>query len=229
MTIIKEIPVLERPRERLVNYGVDNLSNEELLSIILKTGIKNISVKELSINVLKEIDCFLDLKNITYEKLITINGIGVAKACELLASIELGKRLNYKYDSVKKINIKCANSIFDYYKMILNDKKQEYFYCLYLDVKNNVIKDKLLFIGTINQSLVHPREIFKEAYLVSASSIICVHNHPSGSIKPSKNDIEITKQLCEAAQLLGINFLDHIIIGGYDYYSFMENGIMLRK
>ena len=223
---IKDIPVLERPRERLVNKGVDNLSNEELLAIILKTGSKNMSVKELSNYVLKELDSFLDLKNINYEKLKKIKGIGDAKACSLLAAIELGKRLNNKFDNIKKIKISDANSIFEYYKDELINKKQEHFYCIYLDTKNNIIKDKLLFVGTINQSLVHPREIFKEAYLLSSSSIICIHNHPTGNPNPSNNDIIITKQLVSVSQTLGIKFLDHIIIGDSNYYSFMEHGMI---
>ena len=102
---------------------------------------------------------------------------------------------------------------------------QEHFYCVYLDTKNHIIKDKLLLIGTINQSLVHPREVFKEAYLLSATSIICIHNHPSGNVNPSNNDIIITKQLKEVGKLLGINVIDHIIIGKDSYYSFNDNGL----
>lgn len=223
---IKDIPELERPRERLMNIGVDNLSNSELLAILLKTGTKDMSVKELSNYILKEIDNFLDLRNITLEKLKSIKGIGDAKACELLAAIELGKRLNAKYDNLKKIKIVNANNIFEYYRNIFIDKKQEYFYAIYLDTKNNIIKDKLLFIGTINQSLVHPREIFKEAYLLSASSIILIHNHPTGNVSPSKNDINLTKNIINVGNLLGIKVLDHIIIGDNNYYSFIENGVL---
>ena len=223
---IKDIPELERPRERLMNIGVDNLSNSELLAILLKTGTKDMSVKELSNYILKEIDNFLDLRNITLEKLKSIKGIGDAKACELLAAIELGKRLNAKYDNLKKIKILNANNIFEYYRNIFIDKKQEYFYAIYLDTKNNIIKDKLLFIGTINQSLVHPREIFKEAYLLSASSIILIHNHPTGNVSPSKNDINLTKNIINVGNLLGIKVLDHIIIGDNNYYSFIENGVL---
>lgn len=226
MVKIKDIPVLERPRERLESIGVNNLSNEELLSILFKTGTKNMSVKELSNLVLKELDTFSDLKNINYEKLKEIKGIGKAKACELLAAIELGKRLSYKFDNIKKINVKEARSIFEYYKDKLSDLKQEHFYCIYLDTKNKIIKDKLLFVGTINQSLIHPREIFKEAYLVSASSIICIHNHPSGNIRPSQNDIKVTNNLISVSNIMGINFLDHIIIGDENYYSFMEHDKM---
>ncbi len=195
------------------------------MSILLKCGTKDLSVKELANNILKQIDSISNLKDINYENLIKIKGIGKAKACEVLASIELGKRINNKINNINQIKIYSSQSIFDYYKDKLSDKKQEYFYCVYLDTKNHIIKDKLLFIGTINQSLVHPREVFKEAYLLSASSIICIHNHPSGNIKPSNNDILITKQLKEVGLLLGINVLDHIIIGNDNYYSFNDNGI----
>lgn len=221
---IKDIPKEERPRERLINNGVENLSNEELLSILLKTGTKNTSVKVLANNILKEIESINNLKDITFEKLISIKGIKQAKACELLACIELGNRINKKISNINKIKIIDSNSIFEYYKIILQDKKQEYFYCVYLDTKNQIIKDKLLFVGTINESLVHPREIFKEAYILSASSIICIHNHPTGNVTPSKNDILITKQLKEVGITLGINVIDHIIIGKDEYYSFMDNG-----
>ena len=129
-----------------------------------------------------------------------------------------------EYNNINKIKILNAENVFKYYKNILKDKKQEYFYCIYLDTKNNIIKDKMLFKGTINESLVHPREVFKEAYLLSASSIICVHNHPTGNVNPSKNDEILTKQLKECGMLLGINILDHIIIGTNNYFSFLENG-----
>ena len=224
-TLIKDIPINERPRERLINFGVEYLSNEELLAIILKTGTKNFSVKILANNILKQIDNINDLKNINLEKLTKIKGIGKAKACEILASIELGKRINNKIGNINQIKVLSSNSIYDYYKEKLIDKKQEYFYCVYLDTKNHIIKDKLLFIGTINESLVHPREIFKEAYLLSASGIICVHNHPSGNIEPSQNDIIMTKQLKDIGFLLGIKVLDHIIIGNNNYYSFNDNNL----
>ena len=221
--LIKDIPLNERPRERLINKGVEYLSNEDLLAILLKTGTKENSVKVLANNILKQLDDINNLKEINLENLIKIKGIGKAKACELLAAIELGKRLNKKIDNIKQIKIYSSNSIYDYYKDKLKDKLQEYFYCIYLDTKNHIIKDKLLFIGTINESLIHPREIFKEAYLLSASSIICIHNHPSGNVNPSNNDIIMTKQLVEVGKILGIKVLDHIIIGKNNYYSFNDN------
>ena len=209
----------------MISSGVEYLNNEELLSILLKCGTKDLSVKELANNILKQINNINNLKDINYQKLIKIKGIGKAKACEILASIELGKRINNKINNINQIKIYSSESIFNYYKDKLSDKLQEHFYCVYLDTKNHIIKDKLLFIGTINQSLVHPREVFKEAYLLSATSIICIHNHPSGNVNPSNNDIIITKQLKEVGILLGINVLDHIIIGKDTYYSFNDNGL----
>lgn len=224
--LIKDIPLNERPRERLINKGVEYLSNEDLLAILLKTGTKENSVKVLANNILKQLDDINNLKDINLEKLVKIKGIGKAKACELLAAIELGKRLNKKIDNLNQIKIYSSNSIYEYYQDKLKDKLQEYFYCVYLDTKNHIIKDKLLFIGTINESLIHPREIFKEAYLLSASSIICIHNHPSGNVNPSNNDIIMTKQLVEVGKILGIKVLDHIIIGKNNYYSFNDNNLI---
>lgn len=222
---IEDIPISERPRERLIHYGVESLGNDELLAILLRCGTKDMSVKELSNYILKELSSIRDMKQMNYQKLVGIKGIGPAKACQVLAAIELGNRLSKKYDCVQEIKIANAEEIYFYYKELLKDKKQECFYCVYLDTKNKIIKDKLLFIGTINQSLVHPREVFKEAYLCSASSIICIHNHPAGSSEPSDLDIILTKQLKEAGKLLGIPLLDHIIIGNHQYFSFMESGI----
>ena len=221
---IKDIPIEERPRERLMNIGVEKLSNEELLSILLKSGTKNISVKVLASSILKELNSITDLKDMNLERLVQIKGIKTAKACELLASIELGKRINQKFNNINQIKIVDSSSVFEYYKNILEDNKQEHFYCIYLDTKHNIIKDKLLFVGTINESLVHPREVFKEAYLLSASAIICIHNHPSGNVTPSKNDIIITEQLKQVGNILGIAVVDHLIIGKNEYYSFMDNG-----
>ncbi len=223
---IKDIETQDRPRERLINNGVESLSNEELIAILLKTGNKDNSAKELANILIKELDGIKHLNNINYEKLKSIKGIGPAKACELLASIELGKRINREITSINNIILNKTSKVYEYYKDILGDKQQEYFYCVYLDNKKRVIKDKLLFIGTLNYSVVHPREVFKNAYLLSASSIICIHNHPTGNTLPSKPDLELTKKLIEAGNLLGIKVIDHVIIGKNNYYSFLENGNM---
>lgn len=220
---IKDIPVLDRPIERLITKGVDSLSNEELIAILLRTGSKCKSAKELASQLISIAGSLKDLSYISYEQLKSINGIGKSKACILLSTFELAKRINMRVDTI--INMKANNPklIFEYYKELLKDKKQEHFYALYLDTRARVIKDKLLFIGTINYSVVHPREVFKEAYLAGASSIILLHNHPAGSVMPSSNDIDTTKKLKEIGDLMGIKVIDHIIIGNDKYYSFYEN------
>ena len=223
--LVKDIPILDRPRERLLKYGVINLSNEELLSIVLKNGTKNESVMSLSYNILKSINNISDLKDITINKLTKINGIGEVKAITLIASIELGRRV-YQIKEDKKVLLNDSKLVYNLLHDELYDKKQEYFIVLYLDNKKYLIAKKVLFIGTINYSTVHPREIFKYAYLYSSSSIILVHNHPSGDVLPSKNDINLTKTLIEIGKLNNIPIIDHIIIGNNNYYSFYLEGML---
>lgn len=218
---MKDIPKNERPVERLLLYGSDSLSNEELLSILIKTGNKESSAKELAGVILKNVSG--DLNEINYSNLSQIKGIGDNKSAVILSALELGYRASRKVSSLNNIKIVSASIVFDYYKSVFINKKQEYFYCIYLDSSKRVIKEKLLFIGTLDYSLVHPREVFKEACSVSASSIICVHNHPSGNVVPSKNDYDITSKLVDLGCMLGIRIIDHIIIGDNKYYSFLEN------
>ena len=244
---LKELPVLERPRERLINVGVENLSDEELLSIILKTGSKEMSVKELAAYILSNLGGIENLKNINYHEVKKIKGIGEAKACMLVALSEIARRMNRKVASLMGVKLNTPLKIFEFYKSKINDD-QEQFYCIYLDASKKVIEEKLLFIGTasydskeyfqaiqeifenllfigtVNYSLVHPRDIFKEAYLLNATGIICVHNHPSGEVRPSKEDINLTIRLKEIGVLMGVRVIDHIIIGDDKYYSFLENG-----
>ena len=217
---IKDLPVLERPRERLINYGPENISNEELLAIILKTGSKNKSVKELANEVLVTINSLDNLDNVNINTFKDIMGLGKVKTIELMATIELGKRIFLRRENPSKIFYDNPATIYQENLYLFKGKKQEYFYCLYLDNKNNLIERKLLFMGTINRSIVHPREIFKEAYLTSASKIVCMHNHPTGDISPSIEDIRLTKSLIEIGKLQGIPLIDHLIIGDNNYYSF---------
>ena len=221
MMKIKDLPVLERPREKLINNGVENLTDEELLAIILKTGTKNKSVKELASEVLGKINTINNLSEININTFKDVSGLGIVKTIELMASIELGKRIFLKHEN-NRINYNNPDDIYLENLYLFKNKKQEYFYCLYLDSKNNLIERKLLFMGTINHSVVHPREIFKEAYLTSASKIICMHNHPSGDITPSMEDIRLTKSLIEIGKLQGISITDHLIIGDDAYYSFYK-------
>lgn len=220
---IKELPLLERPRERLINYGVECLSDEELLSIILKSGVKNMSVKELSAYILSEFNGIENLKNINYYVAKKIKGIGDAKACILVALSEICRRMNRKVASLKGEKLNTPQKVFDFYKAKI-EGPQEHFYCVYLDANKKVIEEKLLFIGTANYSLVHPRDVFKEAYLINATGVICVHNHPSGDVKPSKEDINATIRLREVGMIMGITVIDHVIVGDDKYYSFLENG-----
>lgn len=218
---IKDIPQDERPRERFIKYGVENLSNEELLSIILKTGTKDYSVKMLSQLILNEIKDIKNLKNITLNKLIQIKGIGKVKAIELMSSIELGKRV-FIEENKDKIKLNNSTLIYEYFKNKFINEKQENFYAIYLDSKSNLISCKLLFKGTLNSTCIHPREIFKHAYLESAYSIIVIHNHPSGDSTPSKEDEKTTKTLMDIGKLMSIPMIDHIIIGKDNYFSFYE-------
>ena len=219
--MIKDLPTEERPRERAIKSGVESLSNEDLLSIILKSGTKNKSVKELSYRLLSSLKDIGDLKNLTYNSLCKINGIGSVKAIELLSSLELGKRVYYN-TSKEKIKLNNSEKIYEYFKDLFIDEKQENFYAIYLDAKANLISFKLLFKGTVNSSCVHPREVFKYAFLESAYSIIVIHNHPSGDSTPSIQDEEVTTSLFSIGKLVSIPVIDHIVFGNDNYFSFYE-------
>lgn len=214
---IKDIPRQERPRERFILYGKEALSNEELIAIVLKTGIKERSVKELALEVLKLLEKYT-LDNLSIQKLKEIKGIGDVKAIEFLAALELFRRLSLKEEQVLR-KIKTSSDAFNYIKPFLVDDKQERFYVIYLNSQNEIIQHKLLFQGTLDQSIVHPREIFKYAYLLSANSIICLHTHPSGNLKPSEADKRFVKALDEISKLQGITILDHLIVSLNNHQS----------
>ncbi len=219
MEMIRDVPIEERPRERGLNNGIEKLSNSELLAIILRSGTKNKSVQELAFEIIQLAGNITNFHNLTFNKLLMIKGMGKVKA------FELGKRIYWEPDR-KEIKIKSAQDVFENYQNLFVNVEQEQFYCLYLNNKNVVIERKLLFMGTINRSIVHPREIFKNAYLTSASGIICIHNHPSGDINPSDEDRRLTKALVDIGQFQSIPILDHVIIGKNSYYSFMENDLL---
>ncbi len=218
---IKDIPINERPRERLIKYGVNSLSNEDLISIILKNGCRDYNVKELSSIILNRMGDITNLRNLSINN-NDIKGLGTVKIVELLAAIELGKRVYYEKE---KINIKLNNTtvIYNYFKDIFIGENQENFYAIYLNTKSMLISYKLLFRGTINMSCVHPREVFKHAVLESAYSIIIMHNHPSNDTTPSIQDEEVTYSLMELGKTMGIPVVDHIIFGKDNYYSFYEH------
>ena len=223
--MIKDMLKEERPRERLIKYGVDSLSNEELIAIILRTGTKGQSVKVLSKNILNMFESIEGLRNLDINMLTKIKGIGKVKSIELISALELGKRV-YQTSYSDKIKIRSGIDIYNVFKDIIKDNNQEHFYTMYLDTKKNILGIKLLFIGTVNMSTVHPREIFKYAYLYSASYIVCVHNHPTGDTTPSQTDMNLTNNLIEIGKLQKIPILDHVILGNNEYLSFYENSLM---
>lgn len=219
---VKDIPKEERPRERFLSVGASCLTNQELLAILLKTGTRSESAMDLAFSILNQVGNVSFLKDISVSKLMSIKGIGLVKAIEISSAVELGKRIYFP--SLKhKEKLMNAKEIYENSKSLFVGKMQEEFYCLYFNHKQELIERKLLFMGTINRSVVHPREVFKEAYLTSASSIVCIHNHPSGDTKPSREDIIFTKSLVEIGRVSGIPVVDHIIVGDHNYYSFYEN------
>ena len=226
MIKFKNLPDSDKPRERLFMYGSENLSNEELLSIIIKTGTKSYSVKEVSLKLLEVVGDIDNFRDIGINSLMKIDGIGRVKAIEIKAALEFGRRVYLNNSKIDRMVLNSSDIIYNYFRDLLLDKKQEYFYCVYVDTKNKYIDKKCLFIGTINSSVVHPREVFKEAYLLSASGIICIHNHPSGDVTPSKEDINLTKRLKEISIIHGIKLIDHIIIGNDCFFSFFDNNII---
>lgn len=219
--LIKDLPECEKPRERMLEYGVENLSNVDLLSIILRNGVKDISVKEVAINILNNIESINDLSSLGVRELSNIKGVGQVKAITLLASIELGKRV---YTKEAKTNMSLSNKekIHEVFKKFFINENQEKFLAIFLDNKKCLINYKILFIGTNNASIVHPREVFLEAIKAKASAVVVMHNHPSGNVLPSEEDKNITEKLIQSGYMLGIPLLDHIITNGEEYYSFYD-------
>ncbi|MBK5251608.1 MAG: DNA repair protein RadC [Peptostreptococcaceae bacterium] len=223
--IMKELPEDERPREKLVLNGAGSLSNPELLAILLRTGMKGMSAIELSKKILyKNKDGLAYLGRCRVDELVKINGIGKAKACQLLAALELGKRMD-KLTATKRFDVHAPKDVANRYMSELRFLDREVFKVLYLNTKNEILKDENISVGSLNASIVHPREVFKPAIVYSSNAIILMHNHPSGNPSPSQEDIQITKRLSEAGELIGIKVLDHIVIGDGNYYSLKENGL----
>lgn len=218
---LKELPVNELPRERLINNGVETLSNEELLSIILRTGTKNISVKDVSNNILSSVSTINELNDIDLSELSKIKGVGIVKAVTLKASIELGKRVsNIEISNLMKLN--NSEIVHDTFKSLFVGLKQEKLLAIYLDNKKRLINYKTITIGTKDVTLFHPRDIIYNAIKCNASGIIIMHNHPSLDITPSRADIEMTNCLTQSCNIVGIPMLDHLITNTKDYYSFFK-------
>ena len=216
---LKELPITELPRERLLNVGESNLTNEELISIILRTGTKNNSVKEVSMNILSKINNINELINMDIYELSKIEGVGLVKAITLKASIELGKRVN-NIEITTGMKLNNSDIVHDTFKSIFIGLKQGKLLAIYLDNKKKLINYKIITIGTKDQTMFHPRDILYNAIKCNASGIIIMHNHPSLDISPSKADIELTNTLIDSCRIVGIPLLDHLITNTKEFYSF---------
>ena len=219
MKTLKELHNDDKPREKLVKKGVKALKNDELLSVLIGSGIKGKDVRKLS----REIVALLDdsFEQLSLDKLLNIHGMGVAKASQIISAIELAKR--YTSQSNKKIT--SAQDVYDELKEFAN-KQQEYFLVITLDGASHIINRRTVFIGTLNQSLVHPREVFADAIADRAAGIIIAHNHPSGTLSASRADIAVTQRLEEVSKLVGIELLDHVILAKDGFYSFSDEGLL---
>jgi len=223
--LMRDVPREERPRERMMAHGAEALSHTELLAILLRTGTNRESVVELASSILRECGGLRHLADMSVEQLMGIHGVGPAKALQLKAGIELGKRMaaaRFGDRPVVKRPQDAAELVMDE----LRYQSVEHFMCLFLNTKNQVVARETLSVGTLNASLVHPREVFREAIKRSSASIICAHNHPSGDPAPSPEDIALTRRLREAGELVGIEVLDHLIIGDGKYVSLKERGLL---
>ena len=219
MKSITQLENIDKPREKLIKKGANALKDYELLAILLGSGVQGKDVIKLSQEIIKLFED--DFENLNLEKLLSIHGLGLAKASQILSSIELSRRYLIKQN--KKIT--SAKDVYEELKEYHN-KKQEYFLALYLDGANHLIQTKIITIGILNQSLVHPREVFSYAIEKRCASIIVAHNHPSGILEASNEDINVTKRLKESGKILGIELLNHLIITNDGFVSLKEEGVL---
>ncbi|OYD08591.1 RadC family protein [Paludifilum halophilum] len=223
--MIRDVPKEERPRERMTQRGASHLSNGELIAILLRTGTSSESVVTLANRVLSQTGGLKGLADMNLSEMVQIRGIGPAKAIQVLAGIELGRRISRAIPD-ERAAIRSPRDAADYVMDELRYLSQEHFICLFLNTKNRVIDKRCIFVGSLNASVVHPREVFREAIRRSSAGVVCVHNHPSGDPTPSREDIHVTQRLFEAGQIVGVDLLDHIIIGDQRFYSMKEKGIL---
>ena len=224
MNLIKEVPIQSRPRERLEQYGEKALANHELLAILLRTGTKGTNVVTLALSMLNQFEDLYYLKTASCQELMTVAGIGRIKAIELKAAIELGVRIS-QASQIKIGQITSSTKAGEMLLLEMRGLQQEHLVVLYLNTKNEIIKKETIFIGGLNSSIAHPREIFRGAVRYSAARMIVGHNHPSGNPEPSEADIQFTRRMSECGELMGIDLLDHIIIGEQEFISLKELGV----
>jgi len=222
---IHDLPISERPRERLQKFGVEALSAQEILALILGRGIAGESVTVTAQRLLSQFGNLRGIAGASVEGLSQVRGIGVAKASQIKAAFELANRLEGYSEAGDKPVVKTPDEVVAVVRGRLKGKKKEYFLALLLDIRNRLIKVAEISVGSLDSSIVHPREVFKEAISASAASVIFVHNHPSGDPEASEDDIKLTKRLAEVGEIVGIDVLDHIIVGDKDYLSLKGKGL----
>lgn len=222
---VKHWPENERPRERLVKYGAENLSDAQLLAIILRTGSGEKGVLSLSMSLLEAFKTLRSIDAASISELSSMKGLGTAKIAQIKAAFELGKRLMGESSDGRPV-FSSSHSVYEYFAPRFKNFKKEIFISVLLDAKNRLLRECKVSEGTLTNSPIHPREAFKEAIKESAASVIFVHNHPSGDPEPSKDDIIITERLKGAGEIIGIGVLDHVIIGDGKYASLKEKGVL---
>lgn len=222
---VRDLPKPERPRERLIKFGPEALSAQELLALVIGRGIPKKSVMNIAQELLAKFGNIRSISQASIEALAEIKGLGLAKAAQIKATFELGRRQELEPE-LKDYDIKNPQSIVKAIRSSIKDKAKEHFKLILLDSRNKIIGISTISIGTLNANLVHPREIFKEAIMHNSASVVLAHNHPSGDPEPSEEDLKITERLVESGKILGIEVIDHIIIGKTNFASFKERGLI---
>lgn len=222
---IKDWPENERPRERLIRYGAAGMSDAQLIAIILRTGGGGKGVLSLAMQLVDKFGGLRDIDGAAFSDLSAIKGMGMAKVAQLRAAFELGRRLMRETLGSNPV-FSSGHSVYSFFAPIVKNMKKEIFICALLDVKNRLIREVRVSEGTLTNSIIHPREAFRDAIRESAASVIFVHNHPSGDPEPSRDDLAVTEKLKGAGEIVGISVLDHIIIGDGSYVSLKEKGIL---
>jgi len=222
---LRDLPAHERPRERMLAVGAEQLSVAELLAILLRTGHRDESVLVLAQRLLQRFGSLRELAGARVEELTAVKGVGVAKAVQVKAGLELGRRLA-RLAAEERLVVRGPGDVASILMDELRFLPNEHFVCLFLNTKNHIIGKQTVFVGTLNATVVHPREIFREAIRRSSAAVILAHNHPSGDPQPSPEDIVLTRRLVEAGELLGIPVLDHIVIGDNRFVSLKEKGYL---